>query len=65
MAAVSSSPAFSQPKVVEKVFGLPIVSDSYSYGKIVLLNLYLLCDKCSLLKVPLFPTVDNASIPLP
>ena len=32
MSAVSSTPVFSQPKVVEKVFSLPIVSDSYSYG---------------------------------
>ena len=39
MAAVSSSPAFTQPKVVEKIFSLPIVSDSYSYGKIVKINI--------------------------
>jgi len=32
MAAIDSAPAFSQPKVVEKAFLLPIVSDSYSYG---------------------------------
>ena len=39
MAAVSSSPAFTQPKVVEKIFSLPIVSDSYSYGKIAKINI--------------------------
>ena len=38
MAAIDSVPAFSQPKVVEKAFLLPIVSDSYSYGKIALTN---------------------------
>ena len=33
MTAVTSTPAFSHPKIVEKAFGLPIVSDTYSYGR--------------------------------
>ena len=33
MTANDSTPAFSQPKIVEKAFSLPIVLDTYSYGK--------------------------------
>ena len=36
MAAVDSAPVFTLPKVVEKAFLLPIVSDAYYFGKIVL-----------------------------
>ena len=37
MASVDSASAFTQPKVVEKAFSLPIVSDSYSYGEMSLI----------------------------
>ena len=33
MAAVETSNAMSQPMIVEKVFSLPIVSDTYTYGE--------------------------------
>ena len=33
MAAVETSNALSQPMIVEKVFSLPIVSDTYTYGE--------------------------------
>ena len=32
MAAVTTSPAFSHPMIVEKLFTLPVVSDVYFYG---------------------------------
>ena len=38
MTAVTSTPASSQPRIVEKAFGLPIVSDIYSYGRNYLTN---------------------------
>ena len=35
MTAVEEAvPAFAQPKIVEKVFSLPIVSDTYYYGRL-------------------------------
>ena len=33
MAAVESASTFTQPKIVGKAFTLPIVADTYSYGK--------------------------------
>ena len=60
MAAVDSFPAFTKPKVVEKAFSLPIVSDSYSYGKITLigLNLSRVSHGIDFPIIP-FPTVEN------
>ena len=39
MTAVNSTPAFSQPRIVEKAFGLPIVSDAYLYGVVTVSSL--------------------------
>ena len=33
MAAVETSSIFRQPKIVDKAFTLPLVSDTYTYGK--------------------------------
>ena len=33
MAAVETSSIFRQPKIVDKALTLPLVSDTYSYGK--------------------------------
>ena len=47
MSSVESLATFSQSKTMEKAFSLPVVSDTYTYGKMEILLTVLQYPTCS------------------
>ena len=57
MTTVEISSALSQAKFLEKAFDLPLISDTYSFGKLFLQFVSIVLDSWEIISLPLPPSL--------